>query len=62
MSNERKHVPELVVAGKIAFFFNRYLFPPVKPIIRKEPRIGRNDLCRCGSGKKAKKCCYKKTS
>ena len=23
-----------------------------------EPRIGRNDLCRCGSGKKYKKCCY----
>jgi len=27
------------------------------PIQRKEPKIGRNDLCVCGSGKKYKKCC-----
>lgn len=26
-------------------------------IIRQEPRIGRNDPCPCGSGKKYKKCC-----
>ena len=24
-------------------------------------KIGRNDLCPCGSGKKYKKCCYPKT-
>jgi uncharacterized protein YchJ len=24
-------------------------------------KTGRNDLCRCGSGKKAKKCCGTKT-
>jgi SEC-C motif-containing protein len=30
--------------------------PPVK---RDEPRIGRNDPCPCGSGKKHKKCCGK---
>ncbi|MBR3220640.1 MAG: YchJ family protein [Kiritimatiellae bacterium] len=28
-----------------------------KPIVREEPKIGRNDLCPCGSGKKYKKCC-----
>ena len=28
-----------------------------KPIVREEPKIGRNDLCPCGSGKKHKKCC-----
>lgn len=27
------------------------------PIVRDEPRIGRNDPCPCGSGKKYKKCC-----
>lgn len=27
------------------------------PVMRDEPRIGRNDLCTCGSGKKYKKCC-----
>jgi uncharacterized protein YecA (UPF0149 family) len=24
---------------------------------REEPRVGRNDPCPCGSGKKYKKCC-----
>lgn len=30
-----------------------------KPIVREEPKVGRNDLCPCGSGKKYKKCCGK---
>lgn len=25
--------------------------------VRSEPKIGRNDPCPCGSGKKYKKCC-----
>lgn len=29
----------------------------VKPIVRDAPKVGRNDLCTCGSGKKYKKCC-----
>jgi SEC-C motif-containing protein len=29
------------------------------PPIRKEPKIGRNEPCPCGSGKKYKKCCGK---
>ncbi len=28
-----------------------------KPITREEPKVGRNDPCPCGSGKKYKKCC-----
>lgn len=28
-----------------------------KPVVRDEPRIGRNDPCQCGSGKKYKRCC-----
>ncbi len=28
-----------------------------EPVLRDEPRIGRNDPCPCGSGKKHKKCC-----
>ncbi len=28
-----------------------------EPIIRRGPKIGRNDPCHCGSGKKFKKCC-----
>jgi hypothetical protein len=31
--------------------------PLVEQVIRTEPKIGRNDLCPCGSGKKYKKCC-----
>ena len=27
------------------------------PYVRKQPRIGRNEPCPCGSGKKFKKCC-----
>jgi SEC-C motif-containing protein len=28
-----------------------------RPIVREEPKTGRNDPCPCGSGKKYKKCC-----
>jgi uncharacterized protein len=30
---------------------------PLVPFRREAPRVGRNDLCPCGSGKKYKKCC-----
>lgn len=30
-----------------------------KPYVRTDPKIGRNDPCPCGSGKKYKKCCGK---
>lgn len=33
---------------------------PKKPFVREEPRVGRNDPCPCGSGKKYKKCCLLK--
>jgi len=35
-------------------------FPLAEPFQRMEPKIGRNDLCPCGSGKKYKKCCLNK--
>ncbi len=35
-------------------------FDESEPYIRPEPRIGRNDPCPCGSGKKYKKCCLAK--
>jgi len=31
--------------------------PAKKTVVRKSPKIGRNDPCPCGSGKKYKKCC-----
>lgn len=33
--------------------------PPVAPLKRPAGRVGRNDPCSCGSGKKYKKCCGK---
>lgn len=33
-----------------------HCYQPVLPV-RQMPKIGRNDLCPCGSGKKFKKCC-----
>jgi hypothetical protein len=30
---------------------------PVVPFVREAPKVGRNDPCRCGSGKKLKRCC-----
>lgn len=32
----------------------------LEPVVRNEPKIGRNDPCLCGSGKKFKKCCVNK--
>lgn len=37
----------------------RILPPPVP--LKAPPRIGRNDYCPCGSGKKYKKCCEGRT-
>lgn len=33
--------------------------PKPEQVVRKGPKIGRNDACPCGSGKKYKKCCGK---
>ena len=35
--------------------------PSKTPIIRDIPKIGRNDPCVCGNGRKFKKCCGKNT-
>lgn len=32
-----------------------------QPIVREAPKVGRNDPCPCGSGKKYKKCCGSKS-
>jgi len=29
----------------------------IQPLVKKEKKVGRNDPCPCGSGKKYKKCC-----
>ncbi|MFP5458703.1 MAG: YchJ family protein [Bacteriovoracia bacterium] len=37
--------------------FKEGIIAGAQPIKRLEPKIGRNDPCSCGSGKKYKKCC-----
>lgn len=32
-------------------------FTPTMPIVEQSPKIGRNQPCPCGSGRKYKKCC-----
>ena len=41
--------------GKWLFVDGEQISGP--PVRREEPKIGRNDPCSCGSGKKYKKCC-----
>ena len=40
---------------------NKWIFisgkEPIKQVVNEEPKVGRNDPCPCGSGKKYKKCC-----
>ena len=42
-----------------SFYFMKKYKSTILPI-RTETKIGRNDPCPCGSGKKYKKCCYNK--
>ncbi len=43
--------------GRWYFFDGEPVMP--KPYIREQPKVGRNDPCHCGSGKKYKKCCMR---
>jgi SEC-C motif-containing protein len=38
------------------FYLDGEMVKP-KPMVREAPKVGRNDPCPCGSGKKHKKCC-----
>ena len=39
------------------WYFEDGVAPGVETYVREEPKVGRNDPCPCGSGKKFKKCC-----
>lgn len=41
------------------WYFTEGIIHAPKPVVRANPKIGRNDPCECGSGKKFKKCCGK---
>jgi len=36
-------------------------YTPSQPFVRASPKVGRNDPCTCGSGKKFKRCCAEST-
>jgi tetratricopeptide (TPR) repeat protein len=42
---------------RAAFAREAALASPITPVVRSTPKVGRNDPCPCGSGKKYKKCC-----
>jgi len=39
------------------YYYDDYEPDEVKTFVRESPKVGRNDPCPCGSGKKYKKCC-----
>ncbi|MCP4716181.1 MAG: YchJ family protein [Deltaproteobacteria bacterium] len=55
----RKIHHELATFKKVDGTWYFYDAEPVRPkqYVRPEPKIGRNEPCPCGSGKKYKKCC-----
>lgn len=53
---KKHHELASFVKIKGAWYFDDGRTPPVKPIRSEGPKIGRNDPCTCGSGKKFKKC------
>jgi uncharacterized protein len=60
--NEKENVRRAIVSNVreiYAFWLARRAdyMPGNQPVRRDKPRVGRNDPCPCGSGKKYKKCC-----
>lgn len=64
------HIPSQEIVDKLNLLMakkkeeqaerERLAHTPRQPFVREEPRVGRNDPCPCGSGKKYKKCCMNK--
>jgi uncharacterized protein len=56
---ERDEVHNSLAASlpQIYKFFQAKRQPVIEPFKRTEPKVGRNDPCSCGSGKKFKNCC-----
>ncbi len=52
-----EHAHFRVIDGKLCYTGGEELVR--EPVRRDQPKVGRNDPCPCGSGKKYKKCCGK---
>jgi SEC-C motif domain protein len=53
---KQHHEQASFIKVKGSWFFEDGRTPPNKPVKLESPKIGRNDPCSCGSGKKFKKC------
>jgi SEC-C motif-containing protein len=53
----RHHERSTFVRREGRWYFHDGEVQPQAPIKRDAPKVGRNDPCPCGSGKKYKKCC-----
>ena len=55
---ERKHVEKARFTREDGrWVYAGMIVPKAEPVRRESPKVGRNDPCPCGSGKKFKKCC-----
>jgi SEC-C motif-containing protein len=57
--DEDQHYHEVATFERVddQWFFSEGVPGVRKPVVRDEPKIGRNDPSPCGSGKKYKRCC-----
>ena len=59
MNERNDELSSEAIAGDEACCSDISCCPPKTPITRETPKIGRNDPCICGNGRKYKKCCGK---
>lgn len=52
-------LPGCLIAASVAFAAERRDDAQARTVVRDAPKVGRNDPCPCGSGKKFKQCCGK---
>ena len=55
LKSEEENISEVHVHGTNCNHHHHH--EALRPVVRTTPKIGRNDPCLCGSGKKIKKCC-----
>jgi uncharacterized protein YecA (UPF0149 family) len=59
MSESNKSVSVEVFDSQESSCTDTSCCPPKGPVVRATPKVGRNDPCICGNGRKYKKCCGK---
>ena len=59
MSEKSNELPDAMRKDNEACCSDTSCCPPKTPITRDTPKIGRNDPCICGNGRKFNKCCGK---